>query len=139
MDIKTHITSDPLSLDHAFEFINDERYGGNCLFVGTVRKVTEQQVTEALEFESFDAMALKEMEKIGKQVLAKHGPGKCYIAHRKGHVGPSTIVVIIGISTPYRKTAFKACEQAIDTLKETVPIWKKEILEDGSFWVNAHP
>ena len=84
-------------------------------------------------------MAVRELDKICHEVISNFGPARCYIAHRLGSTFPGDIVVIIGVSTAHRKQAFKACEYAIDTLKEKVPIWKKEILEDGSFWVNAHP
>lgn len=133
------LSNEKLSIDDCFSFINHEEYGGNCLFVGTVRGKTKDQITEALEFESFEAMAKKELVKICQAVLSEHGPAKCYISHRLGKTHPGDIVVIIGVSTAHRNSAFQACQFAIDSLKEKVPIWKKEILEDGSFWVNAHP
>ena len=133
------LTTDRLSIDDCFAFINRTSFGGNCLFVGTVRGNTDGQVTEALEFESFEAMAKKEMEKIGTVISQRFGPLRCHMSHRLGKTLPGEIVVIIGVGAPHRKEAFAACQYAIDTLKETVPIWKKEILEDGSFWVNSHP
>jgi molybdopterin synthase catalytic subunit len=139
MDIKTLITEDALSIDEAYRFVQDERYGGTCLFVGSARKISGDQVTEALDFESFDSMALKEMNKIASEVVNRFGPGKCFISHLKGRIEPPGIVVIIAVATAHRKAAFEGCQWAIDTLKTTVPIWKKEILEDGSYWVNAHP
>jgi molybdopterin synthase catalytic subunit len=138
-DQRVILSSDKLSIDACFSFINDIENGGNCLFVGTVRGKTQDQVTQALEFESFESMAQKELDKIAASVIQEFGPAKCFISHRLGETLPGDIVVIIGVSTAHRKSAFKACEYAIDTLKEKVPIWKKEILEDGSFWVNAHP
>jgi molybdopterin synthase catalytic subunit len=133
------LTQETLSLDQAFHFVNHVEMGGNCLFIGTVRGLTDQVETMALEFESFEAMAKKELSKIAVQIEAEHGPLNLYIAHRLGMCQPGDVVVIIAVATPHRDKAFAACRQAIDTLKQTVPIWKKEILEDGSFWVNATP
>ncbi|MDX1683862.1 MAG: molybdenum cofactor biosynthesis protein MoaE [Saprospiraceae bacterium] len=138
-NISIHLTTDPPSIDEAFDFINDGHYGGNCLFIGTVRHTTGDRKTVALDFESFEPMAIKEMKKIAERTLKQFGPGRCYMIHKTGKAVPGEIVVVIAISTAHRKSAFKATEMAIDQLKESVPIWKKEILQDGSFWVNAHP
>lgn len=138
-NIKIVLTQNTLSLDQAFQFVNHVEMGGNCLFVGTVRGRTDDVKTMALEFESFEAMAKKEINKIAVDLKAKYGPLNLYVAHRLGLCQPGDVVVIIAVATPHRDKAFAACRQAIDTLKQTVPIWKKEILEDGSFWVNATP
>ena len=92
-----------------------------------------------LEFESYEPMAIKEMQKIAERAAAKWPVEKMVIHHRVGVLGIGEIAVIIAVATPHRKAAFEACEFAIDTLKETVPIWKKEIFEDGEVWVAAHP
>ena len=84
-------------------------------------------------------MALSEMKKIALQMQEQWPTEKISIHHRVGNLGIRDIAVIIAVSTPHRKAAFAACEFAIDTLKETVPIWKKEIFEDGEVWVAAHP
>ena len=139
MDIKTLLSDDTLSIDEAYHFVQDERYGGTCLFIGSARRITGDQITAALEFESFESMAIKEMNRIAREVVNRFGPGKCFISHLKGRVEPPGVVVIIAVATAHRKAAFQACQWAIDTLKTSVPIWKKEILEDGSYWVNAHP
>lgn len=133
------LSSHPLSIDEAFNFVNDQLHGGNCLFVGTVRRVTKDYHTQALEFESFDAMAVKEIEKIMLHLEDQYPNIRIYISHRTGHLKPGEIAVVIAVSTPHRSDSFRACEWAIDELKKTVPIWKKEILDDGTFWVNAHP
>ena len=84
-------------------------------------------------------MAEKEMGKIARQCLDKFDIAKIAIHHRKGHVGIKDIAVIIAVSSGHRDASFKACRFAIDALKDTVPIWKKEYLEDGSYWVGARP
>ena len=84
-------------------------------------------------------MAKKEMQKIAEQAMQKFDAIKISIHHRVGVLQIGEIPVIIAVSTPHRKAAFEACEFCIDTLKETVPIWKKEFFEDGEVWVAAHP
>jgi molybdopterin synthase catalytic subunit len=84
-------------------------------------------------------MALKEMGKIADSLSQKWGILHVSIHHRVGVLEIGEIPVIIAVSTPHRQAAFEACQYAIDTLKETVPIWKKEIFEDGTVWVSAHP
>ena len=140
MEVKSiKISSTTLSIDEAYDFILEESCGGNCLFVGTVRNKNKGKTVTHLDFETYDSMAIREMEKIADQCLEKFDVSKIAIHHRSGHVGLKDIAVIIGVSSPHRADGFKACQYAIDTLKETVPIWKKEHLEDGSYWVGARP
>ena len=140
MEVKSvKISSSTLSIDEAYQFVLDESCGGNCLFVGTVRNKNKGKTVTHLDFETYEPMALKEMDKIADQCLEKFDVKKVAIHHRSGYVGLKDIAVIIAVSSPHRADGFKACEYAIDTLKETVPIWKKEHLEDGSYWVGARP
>lgn len=133
------ILDSTLSIDEAYQFILDPSCGGNCLFVGTVRNKNKGRTVTHLNFESYVPMAIKEMDKIADQCLEKFNILRIAIHHRSGHVGLTDIAVVIAVSSPHRVDAFEACQYAIDTLKETVPIWKKEHLEDGSYWVGARP
>ena len=133
------ILADPLSIDATYQFVLDDACGGNCLFVGTVRNKNKGKDVTHLDFETYTPMAIKEMDKIADQILDKFDVKKIAIHHRSGYVGITDIAVIIAVSSPHRADAFDACKYAIDTLKETVPIWKKEHLEDGSYWVGARP
>jgi len=133
------ISAATLSIDEAYQFVLDESCGGNCLFVGTVRNRNKGKTVTHLDFETYEPMAVKEMDKIADQCLEKFDVKKIAIHHRSGHVGLKDIAVIIAVASPHRADGFKACQYAIDTLKETVPIWKKEHLEDGSYWVGARP
>jgi len=92
-----------------------------------------------LEFEAYEKMALAEMEKIAKQAYDKWHVQKLLIHHRTGVLAVGEIPVIIAVSAAHRAAAFEACRYVIDTLKQTVPIWKKEIFENGEVWVAAHP
>lgn len=113
--------------------------GGIDVFIGTVRESTQGKVVKRLEFEAYEPMALQEMEKIVLEAK-KHWPVHAVsMHHRIGTLYPGEIAVIIAVSAAHRDAAFQACRFAIDQLKERVPIWKREVFEDGAVWVAAHP
>jgi len=119
--------------------VQDASCGGIVLFVGTVRNQTQNKKVTLLDFSTYQAMAIKEMQKIAGRALADFDILKIAIHHAEGELQIGDIPVIIAVSAPHRKAAFAACQLAIDTLKETVPIWKKEYFVDGEVWVNSHP
>ena len=133
------ISSDKLNIQTCYDFVQDATCGGIALFVGTVRNKTKDKSVTLLDFSSYQAMAIKEMKKIANKALADFDILKIAIHHAEGKLQIGDIPVIIAVSSPHRKAAFTACQFAIDTLKETVPIWKKEHFEDGEIWVNSHP
>lgn len=123
----------------AEQFVTNDESGGIVLFIGTVRKFTKGKEVVRLEFEAYKPMAIKEMTKIAEHIIHHFPAEKVAIHHRVGVLGLQGIAVVIAVACPHRKDAFEACEYAIDTLKETVPIWKKEIFTNGEVWVAAHP
>lgn len=133
------ISGEPLSIDSCYKTVLDAECGGIVLFVGTTRNKNKGEEITHLDFEAYGPMAEKEMAKIAQKCVDQFNIKHVAIHHRKGKVEISEIAVIIAVSSIHRKAAFEACEYAIDTLKESVPIWKKEHLIDGSYWVNAHP
>ncbi len=137
IDIK--ISSEPLDVQSCIAWAMSPESGGIDVFIGTVRNTTKGKQVVRLEFEAYESMALKEMEKIAAYSLAKWPVHKILIHHRTGALSVGEIPVIIVVSAAHRAAAFDACRYAIDTLKETVPIWKKEVFEDGERWVAAHP
>ena len=134
-----YISENPLQPEAVIDLVKSDHCGGIDVFIGTVRNQTKGKTVVRLDFESYDKMALREMEKIARKAREKWPIDKIAIHHRKGSLAIGEIAVIIAVSTPHRKASFEACQFAIDTLKETVPIWKKEIFEDGEVWVAAHP
>ncbi|KOF02322.1 molybdenum cofactor biosynthesis protein MoaE [Roseivirga seohaensis subsp. aquiponti] len=134
-----HITSEKLDPQACLETISYPECGGIVSFVGTVRNQTKGKPVLKLEFEAYEKMALKEMQKIADQAKIKFQVEEVLIHHRTGLVKVGEEAVVIVVAAPHRKAAFQACEYCIDTLKETVPIWKKEFFEDGEVWVSAHP
>lgn len=137
--VDVQILNTKLSAKACEDLVADDRAGGTVVFIGTVRNQTQGKKVVKLEFESYAPMAKKEMRKIAQQAEEKWEALHVAIHHRVGVLDVGEIPVIIAVSTPHRKAAFEACQYAIDTLKETVPIWKKEVFEDGEVWVAAHP
>ena len=133
------ITSKKLNLQDCYDFVFDASCGGIALVVGTVRNQTQNKEVTLLDFSAYESMAVKEMQKIADKALTEFDILKIAIHHAEGELKIGDIPVIIAVSSPHRKAAFVACQFAIDTLKETVPIWKKEHFVDGEVWVNATP
>jgi molybdopterin synthase catalytic subunit len=137
IDIK--ISDQPLDQEDCLNFVQDDSCGGICIFVGTVRNSTKNKEVLRLDFSAYVPMALKEMQKIAEKCVKDHGIFRIAMHHATGELLIGDIPVVIAVSAPHRGEAFAACQYAIDRLKETVPIWKKEYFQDGEVWVNAHP
>lgn len=133
------ITDKKLNIQNCYDFVQEPSCGGIAIFVGTVRDATKNKEVVLLDFETYKPMAVKEIQKIALQAIQKFSINKIAIHHAEGKLKIGEIPVIIAVSAPHRNAAFDACRYAIDTLKETVPIWKKEHFTDGEVWVNAHP
>lgn len=137
--INIKISDTPLDIPECINWAMSPQCGGIDMFIGTVRNITGKKIVTQLQFEAYEKMALSEMKKIAEQALQTWPVQKVLIHHRKGILQTGEIAVVIAVSAPHREAAFDACRYAIDTLKKTVPIWKKEIFEDGEVWVAAHP
>lgn len=136
-DVK--ISDKALDIQACIDWVTTPECGGIDVFIGTVRNATKGKQVTRLEFEAYEAMALNEMKKIAEQVLANWPVQRIAIHHRVGVLAIGEVPVVIAVSAAHRDAAFDACRYAIDTLKQTVPIWKKEVFEDGEVWVGAHP
>ena len=113
--------------------------GGVVSFVGAVRDHARGRSIRHLEYEAYPEMAIAEMERIC-DAAAQRWPGvRIAIAHRVGRLEIGDLAVVVVAAAAHRAEAFDACRFAIDTLKETVPIWKKEVATDGEYWVDDHP
>ncbi|HAA13501.1 MAG TPA: molybdenum cofactor biosynthesis protein MoaE [Cytophagales bacterium] len=133
------LTEARLDAQACTEAVTTDASGGIVLFVGTVRNATKGKTVQYLDFEAYAPMAISEMRKIADQATKQWSLHHVVIHHRTGKVPIGEEAVVIACSSAHRKEAFAACQFAIDTLKETVPIWKKEVFEDGEVWVSAHP
>ena len=134
-----YITSERLNSQQCINLVSDDGSGGLVVFIGNVRNKTKEKQVLHLDFEAYEPMAIKEMQKIADAAKERWKLHDMVIHHRVGRIPIGEEAVIIACSSPHRKASFEACEFAIDTLKETVPIWKKEFFEDGEVWVSAHP
>jgi len=112
--------------------------GGVVTFVGNVRHEARRHAIEYLEYEAYPEMAEREMQKIADEAGERWPGTRVAIAHRVGHLSIGEAAVVIVAAAPHRAEAFDACRFAIDTLKRTVPIWKKEVATDGAYWVDDH-
>ncbi len=130
---------DKIDTATAYKNLSHPSSGGICVFVGAVRDFTNKESVVSLEFETYKAMALKEMDKIADEAVEKWQLNKVVIRHAIGVKQVEDPVVIVGASSAHRDACFEACRYLIDTLKERVPIWKKEFFSNKSVWVSAHP
>lgn len=137
IDIK--ISDEPLDIRACIDWVASPECGGIDVFIGTVRNVTKGKKVIRLEFEAYESMAVAEMRKIAEQAMIQWPVQRIVIHHRTGVLQVGEVPVVIAVSAAHRDAAFDACRYAIDTLKQTVPIWKKEYFEDGEVWVAAHP
>jgi len=133
------LSKEALNISSCIEWVMDVQCGGIDVFIGTVRASTKEKKVVRLEFEAYENMAMNEMRKIADEVLQKFSVQKILIHHRTGILQVGDVPVVIVVAAAHRVAAFDACRYAIDTLKQTVPIWKKEVFEDGEEWVAAHP
>ncbi len=139
MNWNVEISGQALNTKECIDWVQSPDCGGINVFIGTVRNETKGKKVVKLLFEVYESMAIKEMQRLAESVLEKWPVHKILIHHRSGELKPGDVAVIIVVSASHRDAAFTACRYTIDTLKETVPIWKREYFEDGSVWVAAHP
>lgn len=139
MSIDLKISDSPLDIMACIGLVSRPESGGIDVFIGTVRDATQGKTVERLEFEAYESMAIREMRKIAEQAFERWQVQSMAIHHRTGVLQVGEVAVVIAVGAAHRGAAFEACRYAIDTLKQTVPIWKKEVFEDGEVWVAAHP
>ncbi len=131
------LTREPIDARALVQLIQREQDGAVVTFEGVVRDNTAGRPTEFLEYEGYEQMALSMIRELGRELLDKHAVGGIAIVHRLGKLAIGEASVVIVVSAPHRKPAFEACHEAIDRLKATVPIWKKEHFGGGEIWVEG--
>jgi MoaE-MoaD fusion protein len=129
------LSADPLSLDAAVDEVRSDRAGAIATFVGTTRLESRGRTVQRLEYEAYEGMAEKVMGEIAAALKQRYDVCEIAIHHRTGRVDIGEPSVVIAVSAPHRQDALAACKDAIDTLKEEVPLWKKEVYEGGEEWV----
>jgi molybdopterin synthase catalytic subunit len=129
------LSGDALSLDAAVDEVRSERAGAIATFVGTTRVDSRGRTVQHLDYEAYAGMAEKVMADIAASLQERYDLCAVAIHHRTGRVEIGDASVVIAVSAPHRQDALAACRDAIDTLKEQVPLWKKEVYEGGEEWI----
>jgi molybdopterin converting factor subunit 1 len=133
------VVDEPLSLQPVVDAVSRVSQGGLVTFTGAVRDHSKGKRVTRLDYEAYAPMAEKKLAEIGAEARDKWPGTEVAVMHRVGTLAPGELAVVIAVSAPHRKEAFRACEYVIDRLKEDVPIWKKEFAEDGEVWVGLGP
>ncbi|MFL6011629.1 MAG: molybdenum cofactor biosynthesis protein [Gaiellaceae bacterium] len=129
------LSADPLSLDDAVAEVRTDRAGAIATFVGTTRVESRGRTVQHLDYEAYEGMAEQVMAEIAESLKQRYDLSEIAIHHRTGRVEIGEPSVVIAVSAPHRQDALAACKDAIDTLKDQVPLWKKEVYEGGEEWI----
>lgn len=129
------VSERPIDLNRVVEATRQDDDGAAVTFVGVVRNENRGRTVLYLEYEAYPEMAIGEMRKIGEEIEARWGLRHLAIVHREGRMEVGEASVVIAVAAPHRDVAFEACRFAIDRLKETVPVWKKEVYANGEVWL----
>jgi molybdopterin synthase catalytic subunit len=129
------LSDEPLSLDRVVDEVRDEQAGAIATFTGTTRIQSRGHTVTHLDYEAYEGMAERVMAEIAEGLQARYALSAVAIHHRVGRVGIGETSVVIAVSAPHRQDALAACKDAIDELKERVPLWKKEVYSDGEEWI----
>ena len=133
------ITEKPIDVQKVIDTATSLGAGAVNVFIGTVRNTAHGKNVVWLEYEAYESMAVAEIRKIIDEASHRWPLLGWAVSHRVGTLKPAEVSVVVAVSAPHRRESFEACQFIIDTLKEKVPIWKKEVFEDGEEWVSARP
>jgi MoaE-MoaD fusion protein len=129
------LSAEPLDPNAAVAEVSVPEAGAVATFIGTTRVRSRGRTVQYLDYEAYAEMAEKVMAELAESLKAKHDVSEVAIHHRTGRVDIGAVSVVIAVSAPHRAAALTACAEAIDTLKKTVPLWKKEVYEGGEEWI----
>jgi MoaE-MoaD fusion protein len=129
------VTGEPLDVAAALAEVTSDDAGAVATFVGTVRRSSRGRDVQYLEYEAYEEMAEPMLSRLGEELTAKHELTAVSIHHRVGRVEIGEPSVVIAVSARHRAAALDACREAIDTLKATIPLWKKEVYAGGEEWI----
>lgn len=129
------LTDEPIDLLDVVARVTHDGAGAVATFSGTVRDHSRERDVERLEYEIYEEMALQELTRIASEVSERHSLLGIAIVHRGGRCEIGETTVALACAAPHRAEAFAACRETIDALKQSVPIWKREIYRDGAAWI----
>ncbi|HEV8339233.1 MAG TPA: molybdenum cofactor biosynthesis protein MoaE [bacterium] len=131
------LTREPIDPAALLAAVADPRAGAVALFCGTVREHSRERTVQFLEYEAYEVLAEREMRRIAAEAASRWPALGIAVVHRLGHLEVGEISVAIAVASPHRADAFAAARFIIDTLKQTVPIWKKEVWAGGEEWIGS--
>lgn len=133
------VLATPLSLAAVVAAVEHPEAGGIATFTGNVRSRSRGKTIERLEYEAYEPMAVRVLDAIRTRIEAEIEGARVAIHHRVGRLEVGQTAVVIAASAPHRAEAFAACREAIEALKRDVPIWKREVADDGAVWIGQGP
>ena len=131
------ITKNVLDPKFVMESVRNDSNGAVVTFVGITRRISEGKMVLYLEYEGYEVMATKKLEEISEEIKIQWPMVEVSISHRLGRLEIEEISLVVAVASPHRKEAFSACSHVVDRIKEIVPIWKKEVFEDGEVWIDG--
>jgi molybdopterin synthase catalytic subunit len=131
------LQADAISITELVEAVGTAGDGAVAVFLGTVRNENRGRVVLYLEYQAYDEMAVSEMAAVAEQARRQFAVGQVAIVHRTGRLEIGQASVAVAVAAPHRGAAMDACRFIIDTLKQRVPIWKKEVFEGGEVWIEG--
>jgi molybdopterin synthase catalytic subunit len=132
---KTAFQKEPIDIERIIQETGSHSDGALVSFTGRARNRSGSKDVLKLEYELYDSMALKELDKIVDHAMGRWMLSCCTVIHRYGRVDIGEASIVIAVSSPHRKESFAACMFIIDEIKKKVPVWKKEFYSDGSVWI----
>ncbi len=131
------VTSDPVRAEAVIESLQRSVHGAVVTFLGTVRKYTEGREVLYLDYEAYPEMAEEQLREIAEEVKAREGIEDVAIVHRIGRLGIGETSLAVAVASFHRRPGFDACLHVVERIKETAPIWKKEVWGEGEVWVRS--
>jgi molybdopterin synthase catalytic subunit len=128
---------EPINTQEITSGLQKPEDGAVVVFEGVVRNHSQDKAVRFLEYDAYEAMALKKLEEVGARAKSDYAIRDIAIVHRLGHMDVGECSIVIAVASAHRAPAFDACRYAIDTIKQFVPIWKKEFYEDGEVWIEG--
>jgi molybdopterin synthase catalytic subunit len=132
------VTSEPLNPAPLVEAVRRDDAGAIALFYGIVRNENLGRAVQYLEYDAYPEMAIKKMREVADEVRARFPIAEIGVLHRTGRLEIGETSLLVAVSSGHRREAFEACHYAVDRIKQIVPVWKKEVWEDGSEWIEGH-
>ncbi len=128
------VTREDFSVDEVVASIRSGGLGAIVIFLGTVRNNSQERDVERIEIQVYEEMAMKQLQAIREDAITRFGVEDVAIVHRYGSLGVSDNIMMIAVGAGHRPEAFEACRYVLETIKEKVPLWKKEFTPEGDYW-----